>query len=112
MNNMLKMSSAQSFLFLDRPYIFSRLMKAETIKVYWESDKSERKLIRDEYGRLLHYSYKEEMRFDGRPDRIDFLWVAVENEQDSDNLTSCSHLSLLRIPCIIADETGWIGVMD
>lgn len=37
------------------------------------------------YGRLFHYRYDEEMRFDG-PDREDILWTFVESEK-SDELS-------------------------
>ena len=106
------MDLTQSFTFQYKPYSFSTLMRAKTLKVYWERDKSERKLIIDEYGRLFHYSYEEEMRFDDRPDREDYLWVLVENEQDSDSLSSQSGLSLLHSPFIAADETEWFNVED
>jgi len=52
------------------------------------------------------------MRFDDRPDREDYLWVLVENEQDSDSLSSQSGLSLLHSPFIAADETEWFNVED
>ena len=106
------MNLTQSFTFQAKPYSFSTLMRAKTLKVYWERDKSERRLIVDEYGRLFHYSYEEEMRFDDRPDRQDYLWVLVENEEDSDNLSSYSGLSLLRSPFIAADEADWFNVED
>ena len=106
------MNLTQSFTFQAKPYSFSTLMRAKTLKVYWEHDKSERKLIVDEFGRLFHYSYEEEMSFDDSPDRQDYLWVLVENKQDSDNLTSQSGLSLLRSPFVAASETGWFNVED
>ena len=104
------MNLTQSFTFRAKPYSFSTLMRARTLKVYWERDKSERKLIVDEFGRLFHYSYEEEMSFDDSPDRQDYLWVLVENEEDSDNLTSQSGLSLLRSPFVAASETDWFNI--
>ena len=106
------MNLTQSFTFQVKPYSFSTLMHAKTLKMYWERDKSERKLIIDEYGRLFHYSYEEEMRFEDSPDREDYLWVLVADEEDSDSLTSQSGLSLLRTPFIAADETEWFNVED
>ena len=106
------MNLTQSFTFQDKPFSFSTLMHAKTLKVYWERDKSERKLIIDEYGRLFHFSYEEEMQFDDRPDREDYLWVKVESELDSDRLSSCFGLSLLRSPFIAASETDWFNVEE
>lgn len=106
------MNFSQLVTFQNITCSFLSLMQAKTLKVYWERDKSERKLIIDEYGRLFHFSYEEEMQFDDRPDREDYLWVKVESELDSDRLSSCFGLSLLRSPFIAASETDWFNVEE
>jgi hypothetical protein len=100
------------FTFLGNAYSISSLLKAQVIKTYWASSHSERKLIRDNYGRLFHYRFDEEMSFDDRPDREDYLWVLVTDQKDSDSLIELNNLSLLREPYIAADENGWVGVHE
>ena len=100
------------FIFLSKTYTFSTLRKAQVLKTYWETSRSERKLVKDSYGRLFHYRYDEEMQFGGGADREDYLWVLVQSEADSDFLATQSNLSLLCPPYIAADETGWVGVHE
>ena len=100
------------FTFLGDSYSISILLQAQVLKTYWETSHSECKLVKDKYGRLFHYRFDEEMRFDDRPDRKDYLWVLVTDEKDSDSLIKFTNLSLLRPPYIAADETGWIGVHE
>lgn len=100
------------FTFLGNAYSIPSLLKTQVLKTYWETSHSERKLVRDKYGRLFHYRFDEEMSFDDRPDREDYLWVLVTDEKDSDSLTELNNLSLLRPPYIAADETGWVGVHE
>jgi hypothetical protein len=98
------------FTFLGNTYTLPVLLKAQVLKTYWETSHSERSLVRDVYGRLFHYRFDEEMSFDDRPDRLDYLWVLVTDEKDSDSLIELNNLSLLREPYIAADENGWVGV--
>ena len=98
------------FQFLGNAYSLLTLFEAETLKTYWETSHSERSLVRDMYGRLFHYRFDEEMSFDDRPDREDYLWVLVTDEKDSDALTNVTNLGLLRPPYIAADENGWVGI--
>ena len=98
------------FQFLGNAYSLLTLFEAETLKTYWETSHSERSLVRDMYGRLFHYRFDEEMSFDDRPDREDYLWVLVTDEKDSDALTKVTNLGLLRPPYIAADENGWVGI--
>ena len=100
------------FAFLGNIYSIPSLLKAQVLKTYWETSHSERKLIRDKYGRLFHYRFDEEMSFDDRPDREDYLWVLVIDQKDSDSLESFSNLQLLRPPYIATDENGWVGVHE
>ena len=100
------------FTFLNKTYTISTLQNAQVLKTYSEISHSERKLIKDSYGRFFHYRYHEEMRFGGNDDREDYLWVLVENEADSDFLATQSRLLVLRPPYITADETGWVGVKE
>ncbi len=100
------------FKFLDNTYFHLTLLQAQVLKTYWETSHSERKLVKDKYGRLFHYRFDEEMSFNDRPDRIDYLWVLVTDEKDSDSLIEVNNLSLLRPPYIAADETGWVGVHE
>jgi hypothetical protein len=100
------------FIFLNNTYTIPTLLKAQVLKTYWETSHSERKLVRDKYGRLFHYRFDEEMSFDDRSDRLDYLWVLVTDEKDSDSLIELNNLSLLREPYIAADETGWVGVHE
>ena len=98
------------FQFLNNDYSLLILFQAKTLKTYWATSHSERSLVRDKYGRLFHYRFDEEMSFDDRPDREDYLWVLVADEKDSDSLIELNNLSLLREPYIAADENGWVGV--
>ena len=100
------------FAFLGNSYSILILLQAQVLKTYWETSHSERKLVCDRYGRLFHYRLDEEMSFDDRPDREDYLWVLVTDEKDSDSLIKLSNLSLLRPPYIAADENGWVGVHE
>jgi hypothetical protein len=100
------------FTFLGNTYTLPTLLKAQVLQIYWESSHSECKLVRDKYGRLFHYRYDEEMSFDDRPDREEYLWVLVTDEKDSDSLLTLSSLSVLRAPYIAADENGWVGIHE
>ena len=104
--------NSPEFTFLGNTYTLPVLLKAQVLKTYWATSHSERKLVRDKYGRLFHYRFDEEMSFDDRPDREDYLWVLVTNEKDSDALTKVTNLGLLRPPYIAADENGWVGVHE
>lgn len=95
------------FEFLDKKYSI-RLLNAATIeKVYWEKRHSERKLVKDRYGRLFHYCFEEVLNYDGGADREDYLWILVSDEKDSDHLSSMKGISLLRPPFVEADESEW-----
>jgi serpin B len=100
------------FEFLGDIYSYHLLEASETIKVYWDRSDSERKLVKDKYGRLFHYRYDEEMNFTGGDDRVDFLWTLVADEEDSDDLSSQGGLSLLREPYVASAETNWVAVHE
>lgn len=100
-------NNQSNFIFMGQTYSDGILYSSTTEKVYWMGKHSERKLVKDIYGRLFHYRYDEEMRFDG-PDRKDILWTFVESEEKSDELAECSGLFLLNPPFIAGDETGWM----
>ncbi|MTK53102.1 hypothetical protein [Paludibacter sp.] len=100
------------FEFMGETYSCNLLLSAETVKVYWDEYHSIRELVKDKYGRLFHYRYDEEMRFDGGPDREDFLWTLVESESQSDRLSEESGMSLLVEPFIAGDETGWMSAHE
>ena len=100
------------FIFLNKTYTFNTLHNAQVLKTYSKTSHSERKLVKDSYGRLFHYRYDEEMRFGSDDDREDYLWVLVVNEADSDFLATQSRLSVLRPPYITADETYRVGVKE
>ncbi|MCX6252527.1 MAG: hypothetical protein NTX61_17470 [Bacteroidetes bacterium] len=100
------------FEFLGDTYSYSQLDSATTLKVYWDNYHSERKLVKDKYGRLFHYRYDEEMNFDGGDDRLDLLWTLVANETDSDDLSCKSGLSLLREPYVASAETDWVAAHE
>ena len=101
-----------NFDFLGQTYSFKILDSSSVVKVYWDEYHSERKLIRDRYGRLFHYRYDEEMNFGGGSDREDFLWTFVLDEEDSDKLSEKSGLALLREPFVAADETEWTAAHE
>jgi hypothetical protein len=100
------------FEFMGEIYSCYILMSAETVKVYWDEYHSIRELVKDKYGRLFHYRYDEEMRFDGGPDREDFLWTLVESESQSDQLSQLWSSFLLVEPFIAGDETGWMSAHE
>lgn len=100
-------NNQSNFIFMGQTYSDGILYTSKTEKVYWTGEHSERKLVKDMYGRLFHYRYDEEMRFDG-PDREDILWTFVESEEKSDELAECSGLFLLNPPFIAGNETGWM----
>lgn len=100
-------NNQSNFIFMGQTYSDGILYTSKTEKVYWTGEHSERKLVKDMYGRLFHYRYDEEMRFDG-PDREDILWTFVESEEKSDELAECSGLFILNPPFIAGNETGWM----
>ncbi len=100
------------FEFLGYQYSYDLLNSAETVKVYWDENHSERSLVKDKYGRLFHYRYDEEMNFDDGDDREDILWTMVGNEADSDELSQKGGLSLLREPYIASAETNWVAAHE
>ena len=100
------------FEFLGDTYSYDMLEMSDTLKVYWDNYHSERKLVKDRYGRLFHYRYDEEMNFDGGPDREDILWMLVANERDSDQLSQVGNMSLLREPFVAADEADWVAAHE
>jgi len=100
------------FEFLGLTYSYHLLEISETIKVYWDRSDSERKLVKDKYGRLFHYRYDEEMNFNGGDDREDILWTLVADEKDSDDLSSQGGLSLLREPYVASAETNWVAAHE
>lgn len=101
-----------SFYFQGRHYSLPDLLRAKVRKNYWIHSHSERCLVEDDNGNLFHYMFEEDMRFDGRPDRQDHLWVLVRDEADSNQLATMDRMELLRPPYIAADETGWVAVYD
>ena len=101
-----------TFEFLGKKYNLSDLKYAQVRKTYWEHSHSERTLVEDQYGRLFHMLFEEDMRFDGREDRVDYLWILVENETDSDSLQKERLFTLSRPPYIASDETGWVAVNE
>lgn len=104
-------NNKSKFIFMGDTYSYELLYSSSTEKSYWYRDNSERELVQDIYGRLFHYRYDEDMRFDG-PDREDILWTFVESEEESDKLSECWGLSLLNVPFIAGDETGWMSVHE
>jgi hypothetical protein len=92
------------FEFLGDTYSYDMLGLSYTLKVYCDNYHSDRKLVKDKFGRLFHYRYDEEMNFDGGPDREDILWTLVADEKDSEQLTHVGNMSLLREPYVAADE--------
>jgi hypothetical protein len=100
------------FEFLGNKYSCHLLEASETIKVYWDHSDSERKLVKDKYGRLFHYRYDEEMSFNGGDDRVDILWTLVTDEKDSDDLSTQGGLSLLREPYVASAETNWVAAHE
>jgi hypothetical protein len=101
------------FNFLGDKYSIGILSYASTIKVYWENNHSERSLVRDQFGRLFHYRFEEEMNFDGGEDRIDITWTLVTDEKDSDELAhNSSSLTLLREPYVCTDENHWAAAHE
>lgn len=101
-----------AFEFLGKKYVLSDLKYARILKTYWEHSHSERTLIEDQYGRLFHAMYEEDIRFDGGNDRVDYIWTLVENKADSDILQEEGRFTLSRPPYIAADETGWVAVNE
>lgn len=99
------------FEFLENTYSFNVFNSSETLKVYWDNEHSKRSLIRDNYGRLFHYRYDEEMSFSGL-DRLDSVWTLVANEADSDELAGKDGMSLLRLPFVATDETNWMAAQE
>ena len=100
------------FEFLGNIYSYKLLEGSETIKIYWENSDSERKHVKDKYGRLFHYRYDEEMNFDGGDDSVDILWTLVGDEKDSDDLSTQGGLSLLREPYVASAETNWVAAHE
>ena len=100
------------FEFLGNTYSYPLLEASETIKVYWDNPASERKLVKDKYGRLFHYRYDEEMNFNDGDDRVDILWTLVACEKDSDDLSSQGGLLLLREPYVASAETNWVAAHE
>ena len=43
------------FEFLGNTYSYDMLGISYTLKIYWDKSHSDRKLVRDKYGRLFHY---------------------------------------------------------
>lgn len=105
-------NKTSNFVFMGDTYSYLFLCKSDVLKVYWENHRSERKLVKDIYGRLFHYCYEEETNFNDGPDREDILWVYVADERDSDNLAEKRSLSLLRNPCVCADESNWVAAHE
>jgi hypothetical protein len=105
-------NKSTEFEFLGDTYSYRIICASRHIKEYWETSHSVRSLVKDKYGRLFHYRYDEEMRFDGDADREDSLWTFVQDEKDSDQLTSVGNLSLLREPYIASDETDWVAAHE
>ena len=101
-----------NFKFLGKLYSLNDLKFASVRKTYWEESHSERTLIQDKYGRLFHFLLEEDIRFDGGPDRVDYIWILVENEKDSDTLKDKHRLTITRPPYIVADESGWFRVVE
>jgi len=106
------MQSHERFTFQGDDYLLSMLRYAKIVKTYWDRSKSERYLVRDEYGRLFLYCWEEEMTFDGTSDRLDLLWVLVKNEAEADSLKNEGLLSLSKYPHICADGNDWMNVFD
>jgi hypothetical protein len=100
------------FEFLGDIYSFHLLESATIIKVYWDEAHSERKLVKDKYGRLFHFRFDEEMNVNGGDDRVDILWTLVADEKDSDDLSSQGSFSLLREPYVASAETNWVAAHE
>ena len=100
------------FEFLGDIYSYKQMDSSTTIKVYWDNYHSQRKLVKDKYGRLFHYRYDEEMDINGGDDRVDILWTLVTGENDSDDLSGKGGLSLLREPYIASAETNWVAAHE
>ncbi len=101
-----------NFEFLGDIYSYNLLNSSEIVKVYWDNNHSERRLVMDRFGRLFHYRFDEEMNFDGGDDREDILWTLVANEADSDELSQKGGLSLLREPYVASAETNWVAAHE
>jgi hypothetical protein len=100
------------FNFLNKSYSYGILNSSQEVKSYWETDHSERKLLKDKYGNLFHYCYEEEAAYGGGDDRVDILWVQVKDEKDSDTLSEKRYTSLFRDPYVVSDETNWVAAHE
>jgi hypothetical protein len=95
------------FVFMGKVYSYGILRQNEEVKVYYKSNKSDAILQRDSYGRFFLYFY-DEYDFD----RVDILWVLVDNEADADKMVGAARLSRIRIPFIAADGGNWLAAEE
>jgi hypothetical protein len=106
------MNLKKPFIFKGNSYTLEQLLRAQTIKVYWQRYRSERKLVVDQYNQLFIYNYEEEMEFGDGPDRENHLWIAVINQKEADQMHLQSNIDIIRPPFIAADETGLININE
>lgn len=73
---------SKEFSYQGKTLTYLKMKAFEVVKVYTNTDRFERKLVKDEWGRLYLYEYREEMGFPD--DRIDEFYATVQNEKDAD----------------------------
>lgn len=96
-------SKYAEFEFLGAVYSVNALLYGnQPLKEYWKDSDSEAILQRDPYGRLFLFFY-DEYRLSNGDDRYDYLWAAVADEADADELVKVYRLSRLRKPYIAYD---------
>lgn len=79
---------------------------SEELKVYTHSYHIERQFVKDKSGRLFHYSYDEEMSFDGGDDGEGILWKLITNDANSDDLSRKGGMGVLHEPNVGSAETN------
>lgn len=79
-------NAEKEFIFKGETLTYNKLKedKERVLKVYVDSMRFERKLVKSPEGQLFLYEYEEEMGFPD--DRITELFVHVSSEEDADKL--------------------------
>jgi hypothetical protein len=100
------------FQFLGDNYNLHALIGARDIKVYEDDYDFETKVVKDGFGRMFLYGYREEMRVEEPEDRVDEMWSLMEDIKDAESILKSPGPIWGRVPCIYTCETGHTYVQE
>ncbi|MDF2614275.1 MAG: hypothetical protein K0S71_2061 [Clostridia bacterium] len=104
-------NTTNTFKFLGDDYSYFTLCSAKKIKTYIDTMHHKSFVVRDFYGRLFLWTYREEMSFES-DDRMDETYCLVADEKDAEELFKSGNAILGREPYVYTDCCNHVMIRE